>query len=79
MKKAKNKTNNKVKVSKDIPNFKNEDEERNFWAKNSVLDFQDRFKPTKLDFSKLKPSTEKVTLRMPKTLPTPNSLIRITS
>ncbi|MBL7036227.1 BrnA antitoxin family protein [Candidatus Microgenomates bacterium] len=59
MKTIKNKT-------KSIPKFKNEDEERDFWAKNSVLDFPNRFKPVKLDFSKLKPSTEKVTLRVPK-------------
>jgi len=48
-----------------IPRFKNEDEEREFWARHSVLDFPDRFKPVKLDFSKLKPSTSAVTVRLP--------------
>ena len=48
-----------------LPEFKNEDEEIEFWDKHSVLDFPDVFKPVKLDFSKLKPSTAKVTLRLP--------------
>ncbi len=48
-----------------IPKFKNEDEEIEFWDKYSVLDFPDVFKPVKLDFSNLKPSTAKVTLRLP--------------
>lgn len=59
-----NKIKNNKKL-KPIPHFKNEDEERDFWANHSVLDFPERFKPVKLDFSKLKPSTEKVTIRMP--------------
>ncbi len=54
--------------SKTIPIFRNEDEERDFWAKYSVLDFPEFFKPVKLDFSKLKPSSEKITLRLPKML-----------
>lgn len=48
-----------------IPRFKNEDEERDFWANHSVTDYLHIFKPVKLDFSKLKPSTAKVTLRLP--------------
>ena len=51
-----------------IPRFKNEDEERDFWDKHSVLDFPDVFKPVKLDLSNLKPSTAKITLRLPKIL-----------
>lgn len=53
------------KIKQFIPKFKNEDEEIEFWDKHSVLDFPDIFKPIKLDFSKLKPSTAKVTLRLP--------------
>lgn len=48
-----------------IPIFKNEDEERDFWANHSFLDFPDRFKEVKLDFSNLKPSTRPVTIRLP--------------
>jgi predicted DNA binding CopG/RHH family protein len=56
----------KNKKINQIPSFKDEDKERDFWANHSVLDFPDIYKPVKLDFSKLKPSTEKVTLRLPK-------------
>jgi len=53
------------KMLPSIPLFKNEDEERDFWANHSVTDYLHIFKPVKLDFSKLKPSTAKVTLRLP--------------
>lgn len=59
----KNKLSKKILPS--IPLFKNEDEERDFWANHSVTDYLHIFKPVKLDFSKLKPSTAKVTLRLP--------------
>lgn len=58
----------KKKILKTIPKFKNEDEEIEFWDKHSITDFLHIFKPVKLDLSKLKPSTEKMTLRMPKML-----------
>ena len=44
---------------KTIPKFKNEDEERDFWANHSLTDYLHIFKPVKLDFSKLKPSHQK--------------------
>jgi len=56
------------KQIKRIPKFKNEDEERDFWAKHSFLDFPDQFKEVKLDLSKLKPSTKPVTIRLPVSL-----------
>ena len=55
---------NKKKL-KPIPHFKNEDEERNFWATHSVLDFPDRFVRVDMDLSKLKPSTTSMTIRLP--------------
>lgn len=58
----------KKKVVNKIPRFKNEDEERNFWAKHSVLDFPDNFREVKLDLSNLKPSTRPITVRLPETL-----------
>lgn len=48
-----------------IPKFKNEDEEIEFWDTHDLTDYLHVFKPVKLDFSKLKPSTAKVTLRLP--------------
>lgn len=58
----------KKKIINKIPKFKNEDEERDFWANHSFLDFPDSFKEVKLDFSKLKPSTKPVTVRLPLSL-----------
>jgi len=57
-----------IKVKNKIPKFKNEDEERDFWANHSFLDFLDSFKEVDMDFSKLKPSTESVSVRFPKYL-----------
>lgn len=54
----------KKKINK-IPNFKNEDEERDFWSTHSFADYLDQFKEVQMDFSKLKPSTSRVTFRLP--------------
>lgn len=51
-----------------IPNFKSENEEREFWASHEIVDYVDVSKPIKLDLSHLKPSTQTVTLRMPKNM-----------
>jgi len=53
---------NKVKS---IPKFKNEDEEHEFWATHDATDYFDVSKPIELDLSKLKPSTESISLRLP--------------
>ena len=53
---------NKIKP---IPKFKNEDEERDFWATADTTEYFDTTKPVKLDLSKLKPSTESISLRLP--------------
>lgn len=53
------------KQFKPIPKFKNEDEEREFWATHDTTDYLDYFKPVELDLSKLKPSTESISLRLP--------------
>lgn len=50
---------------KKIPKFKNEDEERAFWSKESPLDFLDQKKSKKVTLSNLKPSTEVISLRLP--------------
>lgn len=51
-----------------IPVFKNEDEERDFWATHSVLDYPDRFKRVNMDFSALKMSTKPITIRLPESM-----------
>jgi len=58
----------KNKKLKNIPKFKNEDEEREFWATHDLTDYFDHFKPIKLDLSALKPSTKPITIRLPESL-----------
>ena len=53
------------KQFKKIPKFKNEDEEREFWVTHDATDYFDVSKPIELDLSKLKPSTESISLRLP--------------
>jgi len=51
---------------KPIPSFKNENEERDFWAENSPLDYFDTSKPIiNPFFSNLKSSTKTISLRLP--------------
>lgn len=53
------------KKSRFIPKFKNEDEEREFWATHDLTDYIDQFEKVELDLSKLKPTTETISLRLP--------------
>jgi len=55
----------KKKIINKIPRFKNEDEERQFWATHDLTDYFDHFKEVKLDLSQLKPTTESISLRLP--------------
>ncbi|MBI2613967.1 MAG: BrnA antitoxin family protein [Candidatus Levybacteria bacterium] len=48
-----------------MPHFKNEDEEREFWATHDFTDYMANFKRVELDLSNLKPSTESISLRLP--------------
>jgi predicted DNA binding CopG/RHH family protein len=57
-----------MNTQKTIPQFSNEDEEREFWAVNSPLDYLDSFRPVQMDFSKLKPTTKTISLRLPESL-----------
>jgi predicted DNA binding CopG/RHH family protein len=50
---------------REIPKFKNEDEERDFWANHDLSDYIDQFEEIEMDLSKLKPSTESISLRLP--------------
>lgn len=53
---------------KPIPHFKSEDEERDFWATADSTEYFDYSKPVQLDLSKLKFSTESISLRLPSNL-----------
>jgi predicted DNA binding CopG/RHH family protein len=53
------------KMDKRIPKFKNEDEEREFWATHSPLDYFDSKKFKRASFPKLKPSLKSISIRLP--------------
>ena len=53
---------------KDIPNFKNEDEESSFWSKEDSSDYIDWDDGKITTFPKLKPSTKTISLRIPETM-----------
>jgi len=48
-----------------IPKFMNEDEEREFWSKHDSTEFIDWNSAQKVTLSNLKPSTKKISLRLP--------------
>ena len=50
---------------KKIPVFKNEEEEREFWAVNDSSDYVDWIKAKRTVFTNLKPSTKTISLRLP--------------
>jgi predicted DNA binding CopG/RHH family protein len=50
---------------KKIPDFKNEDEERAFWATHDSTEYVDWSKAEKAVFPNLKLSTESISLRLP--------------
>lgn len=54
-----------MKKNKHVPIFKNEDDERKFWATHDFTDYLDQFEKVDMDLSKLKPSTESISLRLP--------------
>ena len=51
-------------MPKPIPQFENEDEEREFWAEHDSADYLDWNKAERVIFPKLKPSTKTISLRM---------------
>ena len=53
------------KMNKKIPKFKNEDEEREFWATHSPLDYFDSSNFKRASFPKLKPSLKSISIRLP--------------
>lgn len=50
---------------KDIPKFKNEDEEREFWATHDSTEYVDWNNAEPASLPKLKPSTKTISLRLP--------------
>lgn len=52
-------------MNKKIPEFKNEDEERDFWATESPLDYFDTGTARRAIFPNLKPALRSISLRLP--------------
>ena len=48
-----------------IPKFKNEDEEREFWATHSPLDYFETRYARRVSFPKLKPTLKSISIRLP--------------
>lgn len=56
------------KMFKKIPLFKSEDEEQNFWGSHDSTDYIDWSKAKRVKFPNLKPSTETISIRLPKSM-----------
>ncbi len=55
-------------MPKQIPEFKNEDEEREFWAEHDSTEYLNWDQAERVAFPKLKPSTKTISLRMPESM-----------
>ena len=55
-------------MPKQIPEFKSEDEEREFWATHDSTEYMDWNQAERVTFPKLKPSTKTISLRMPESM-----------
>lgn len=51
-----------------IPKFESEDEEREFWATHDSADHVDWSRARPVSFTRLRPSTRTISLRLPETL-----------
>ena len=51
-----------------LPKFKDEDEERRFWSKADSTDYIDWSKSERALLPSLKPSTRKISLRLPESM-----------
>ena len=57
-----------MKNRKSIPKFKNEDREREFWAKVNLADYFDPSDAQKARFPNLKPTSKSISIRLPEYL-----------
>lgn len=51
-----------------LPKFKNEDQERDFWAKIDLADYYEPEDFAHVDFPNLKPTTRSISIRLPEYL-----------
>lgn len=57
-----------MKKLKEIPKFKNEEEEREFWSRHDSTDYIDFSKGKKVIFPNLKPTSKSIPIRFPVSL-----------
>ena len=55
-------------MKKQVPVFRNEDEERAFWATHDSTEFVEWSKAKRAVFPNLKPSTKTISLRLPESI-----------
>lgn len=55
-------------MSKEIPKFKSEDEERQFWAAHDSTEYVDWKKAKRVALPELKPSLKTISLRLPESM-----------
>jgi predicted DNA binding CopG/RHH family protein len=55
-------------IKKKIPKFRNEDEERDFWATHDSTEYIDWGAAQRLTLKNLKPSTKTISIRLPESL-----------
>ena len=55
-------------MSNPIPEFQNEDEEREFWATHDSTDYVDWTQAKRAAFPNLKPTTRAISLRLPESM-----------
>ncbi|MEC4686620.1 MAG: BrnA antitoxin family protein [Nitrospirota bacterium] len=55
-------------MSKKIPSFKNEDEEREFWATHDSTEYMEWKKAKRVVLPELKPSLKTISLRLPESM-----------
>ena len=55
-------------MTRKIPKFKNEDEERDFWSKHDSSEYLNWKNAERVLFPNLKPSTRSISLRLPESL-----------
>jgi predicted DNA binding CopG/RHH family protein len=51
-----------------LPEFKNEDEERDFWAKINLADYYEPSDARRVNFPNLKPTSRSISIRLPEYL-----------
>jgi len=55
-------------MKKKLPNFETEEQEREFWSKSDSTEYIDWSKAEKTILPNLKPSTKKISIRLPETM-----------